>query len=153
MAAIPAYDLGQVVSVLQHGLDQDFQAVVLEVGDGQDVQRARALTAPAVILVWSDGASADDQGRLVERIGVLLTLRDATALAMDNASRGAKLRALLAASRVLLDGQRPPGAHPHWEKLRWTDGALHDLGEPTSLRHAWRDRYRATWQCPRGLSG
>ena len=65
MAAIPAYDLGQVVSVLQHGLDPDFQAVVLEVGDGQDVQRARALTAPAVILVWSDGASADDQGRLV----------------------------------------------------------------------------------------
>lgn len=145
MAAIPAYDLGLLTAALRTGLAADWGDVaIIEVGDAQDVARARASTAPAVILVWSDGAR-DDGGRVHERVGVLLALRDASALASDSAARGDKLRDLLLATRTLLDGRRPPAVDSRWEPPRWEAGALFDLGEPASLRHAWRDTYLVIW--------
>lgn len=145
MAPIPPYDLSLITAALRDGLAPAWSEVaVIEVGDAQDVARARALTAPAVILVWSDGAS-NDQGRISERVGVLVALRDASALAGDSAARGGRLRELLLATRTLLDGRRPPAVDSHWEPPRWVDGALFDLGEPASLRHAWRDTYLLVW--------
>jgi len=144
MLPVPSYDLSLMSAALMDGLaEAEIVATIIEVGDSQDVSRALSMAAAAIILIWSDGASEDGEGRARERIGVLHLLRDATP--DGGATRGAKLRTLLAATRQVLDNVRTPGADLRWEPPRWREGALFDLGDTPNLRHAWRDTYVATW--------